>query len=302
MAKSRSVRQIPVTKGNTTAVSANCPRCHGTPNEALRNCPTCSLDLGSPNVRVASAAVEVEALAARLKTAMKNARRANLASELTQLRESVKKSSKVVVAMPLLYARTFVDDARVLYTGYENLVGGQSRVPAPSVNDRNRASVAGKFFGSYAANIRYGVLSLDGTSLQSYGLAFMTLRDVTVADRVSFLEENTYIFANEHHLETQHQVPTGFRSVWANRADLVVSKLEPQLAKGDTVAEWASRLVQQAPNRQDERCVEAHIFDGFNVESVESVQFSPAITKRDRLDAKCIQELMANRTRGSTTK
>ena len=251
---------------------------------------------------MASAAVEVEALAARLKTAMKNARRANLASELTQLRESVKKSSKVVVAMPLLYARTFVDDARVLYTGYENLVGGQSRVPAPSVNDRNRASVAGKFFGSYAANIRYGVLSLDGTSLQSYGLAFMTLRDVTVADRVSFLEENTYIFANEHHLETQHQVPTGFRSVWANRADLVVSKLEPQLAKGDTVAEWASRLVQQAPNRQDERCVEAHIFDGFNVESVESVQFSPAITKRDRLDAKCIQELMANRTRGSTTK
>ena len=186
---------------------------------------------------MASAAVEVEALAARLKTAMKNARRANLASELTQLRESVKKSSKVVVAMPLLYARTFVDDARVLYTGYENLVGGQSRVPAPSVNDRNRASVAGKFFGSYAANIRYGVLSLDGTSLQSYGLAFMTLRDV-----------------------------------------------------------------QQAPNRQDERCVEAHIFDGFNVESVESVQFSPAITKRDRLDAKCIQELMANRTRGSTTK
>ena len=244
MAKSRSVRQIPVTKEKAMPVSSSCPKCGGTPNEALRNCPTCSNDLGCPNVRAALVPEELEALANRLRTASNNAKQANLASEFTQLRAAIKNFSKVVVAMPLLYARIFLNDSRILYAGYEKLVGGESRVPAPSANDRDRTSVAGKFFGSYAANIRYGVLSLDGTSLESYGTAFMTLRDVAVENRVSFLHENTYVFATDHQLKTQGKIPNGYKCVWSNRADLVVSKLEPQLTKGSTTAEWSRQLVQ----------------------------------------------------------
>jgi hypothetical protein len=189
-------------------------------SQSLRHCPTCGNDLGCPNVRAAAEPDEVDALSDRFKSAHDKASKRGLAAEFDALVATVSSGSHVVVAMPPFYARTFLSDSRTLYVGYEGLVGQGSRAPAPFENDSERHAVPGKLFASYASEIRYGVLSLNGVGLPNYGLVFVRLRDLAIEQRVSFLHENSYLFLDELKVSVREPVPPGFRSDWQNRSEL----------------------------------------------------------------------------------
>jgi len=126
--------------------------------------------------------------------ATESAKRRDCTKQLDSLKSTVESSSHVVVAMPTLNARLLLSDRHTIYQNYETLVASGGRVAAPLPNDVERASVGALLFGSTASAIRYGVLSLDGFGLPTYGTVFFKLRDVAIQGRVSFLEMNSYQF------------------------------------------------------------------------------------------------------------
>ena len=279
-----------------TMTLALCPKCGRPADESLRLCPTCGKDLGCPNVRAANSFVESEALAERARSARSHAASRGVVSEFDRLLVAVQQHSHVVVAMPSLYARSFLLDARALYAGYEALVGTPARTPAPFAHDSKRWSVSGKLFGSYAAEIRYGVLSLNGKGLLNYGAVFVQLHDYAVEDRVSFLQDNSYTFVAD--IRGADSLPPGFRSDWARRGELAATKLEPTLTPGSALSDWSQQLVVSGETRENDQCVEAHIYGPFNADAINTVVLAGNGASRDeRLDMESIREHLGTRCR-----
>ncbi|MDP1832454.1 MAG: hypothetical protein Q8K67_10385 [Geothrix sp.] len=202
----------------------------------------------------------------------------------------------MIIAVPAFAARAFFQDRRTLYQGYEALVGSGVRTPAPQDFDAERHAVSGKLFGHYAKNIRYGVLSLNNYSLKNYGPVHIQLKDIAVKNRVSFLFENSYLLFRQLDVRANMPFPFGYKCSWLNKKELVASKLEPNLLSGSSKTEWGNSLVNNGKTRDEDRCIEAHIYDSFNVDAVQNVEFTDDGTSRhDKLDIKIIKELWSPR-------
>lgn len=298
---------LPSTPAKDAAHPANgtvkCHSCGSDVSELVRHCPTCQKDLGFPNVRAATTPGEIEVLSRRFEAARKSATGRGVQAEFDSLVSEVASKSYVVVAMPPLSARNLLFDPREIFTGYEKLVESGSRQPSSMQNDRDRCAVGGRLFGSFAKEICCGVLSLDGTGLQNYGLVFLRLRDVAVDQRVSFLEENSYHFLDHHNVPVRGALPQGYRSAWHNRGELAAAKIEPMLTAGSSAANWARQIVVQGATRSDDEFIEAHIYGGFDAKAVESVVCVGAGASRaEKIDIACIKEYMAKRrSPGGTT-
>lgn len=232
----------------------------------------------------------------RYQSAHKKATENGFSTEFNALVAATNSATHVVVAMPPLVARNLLNDPRNIYTNYENLVGGGMRTPAPAENDTARFAASGKLFGCYASQIHYGILSFDGIGLKNYGTVFVTLKDIAVKERVSFLHENSYFFIERHKSSMNNDLPKGFRANWQNRAELVAAKLEPMLKANTNIVDWASLLVRQGADRSQDSCIEAHIFNGFNADSINAIDFADSGNSReDKLDIQCIKEVFKMR-------
>ena len=119
---------------------------------------------------------------------------------------------------------------------------------------------------------------------------------MAIEQRVSFLDENTFLFSDNLKITVREDIPLGYRSGWKNRNELVAAKIEPLLAATSSVPEWARQLVVQGATRAEDRCVEAHIFGTFNVNSIESVEFAgPGNSRAEKSDIEIIKDLMSKR-------
>lgn len=171
------------------------------------------------------------------------------------------------------FARSFFDDPRLLYTNYETLTGSGQRLPASPTDDAHRTTIASLFFGINAKSISYGALSLTNEGLPTYGEVFCRLRNVAVQKRTTFLESNSYKFVEDHKIGPSQEIPPGYRACWEDRAKLALVKLSPHLENGQTESDWQSMLLQSnGENRSDDEFIEAHLYESFNVRSIESVQ------------------------------
>ncbi len=291
-----------VPTNRTTADSRSnftCPVCGAAAIESLRNCPACQHDLGFPNVRAAESLDEVVALKARFAEASDVASRRGIDPEFADFVTAVDSDSHVVVAVPAFYAREFLSNPRTIYTNYESLVGAGVRTPASFQDDSHRQTVSAKLFGSYAPEIRYGVLSLNGVGLKSYGRVFLRLRNVAIEKRVSFLAQNSYDFVKN--TLTNGTLPCGFRCAWNNRAQLAAAKVQPKLESAGNVSRWAEQLLTTTENREEDDFIEAHIYGGFNADAVESVEFNCVNQSREnRTDVGIIKRVLATRKPGGS--
>ncbi len=256
-----------------------CPHCAGKVNPLKRECPKCGKDVGFPNVRLAGVPAEVAALEARFAEACAECDRAGTRSELDSLEECAQKDSQIVIAMRGLQARSFLSDPNQLYQGYEGMVGSNARLPAPPENDAERCEVAGKLFGITAKEIRYGALSLDGRGLANYGSVFLSLDQVAVSHRTSFIDENPFTLLPKLRTTPGRPIEKGRRSTWGNRGQLVCCKLSAKLKAGDTRSEFEKLLLFVGKTRQEDDFVEAHIYGTFNPSAVSHVNFASAPTK-----------------------
>jgi len=180
--------------------------------------------------------------------------------------------SGVVVSLPASAARDLLIDTKKVFLNYETLVGKELRLPALQPDDHRRAGVVGILFGSYGAEIRYGVLALGDRGPATYGEVSCRLRDVAVTDRVSFLESNSYAFVERHHLTPASPLPLGYRAVWDNRHLLGAVKLAPSLTPGQTEDKWPDLLVQSnATDRGADEFIEAHIYGTFTAHAIQEM-------------------------------
>jgi len=179
----------------------------------------------------------------------------------------------MVVCLPAVIARTIASDSRQIYASYEALVGAGARSAARFADDSHRRFVAGALFGSFGDRIIYGALSLTSNVLPTYGEICCRLRPVSVDSRVSFLEENSFPFVEKHRSLAPGKYPLGFRSVWQNRHLLAGAKLGHRLQPSDGPDQWQELLIHSdGKSRAKDDFIEAHLFEGFNVYAIESME------------------------------
>ena len=265
----------------TSIDSPLCPACQAPLDDVSRHCPACGRDIGAPNVRAASTTAEAEALTRRVGVAQDAAEANGTGEVFRQFRDAVQQQGSVVIALPAAVARNMVVDSRTIYVNYERLVHAGVRTAAVFAEDSHRRAVAGSLFGGYAESICYGVLSLTGAGLPTYGDIFCRLRAVTVELRASLLEENSYSFVNRRKPRIDDPIPAGYRAPWHGRHILAAAKLGPRLRPENTITDWQELLVwSDGVDRTQDEFIEVHLFEGFNLYSIESLV--PVKRKRSR--------------------
>lgn len=251
----------------------NCKVCGSDVPDTLDKCPTCGAHAGPPNVRAVNTAAEIQALDERYQKAFETAKAGDDLPILEEFDKALKQSSAVInVDLDFLYF--FTRNARNLYTNYERGVSGQMRKPAPLEFDKDRRTVGAILFGSYAHEIQYAALSLDGAGPPSYGPYAMKLRDVAIRARATTLENNSYDFVRKHDLKPGHKPPPGYLASWDNRNKLAVAKLAEQLTPKTVETDFPQLLLSSAGNRDTDEFIEVHIYGTFDLNAIESVKGS----------------------------
>lgn len=259
----------------------NCSVCGASLSASLRHCPTCSGDAGAPNVRRCRTVENEEALKTEFAAAREKAEKNRCLHEFEALSILLAQQSGVVISMPAGVARKLLEDPKDLYTNYKQLLGAQARKPALPENDRHRCAVGAALFGSYAESIVYGALSLTTDGLPTYGAVYCRLRSVTIDKRISFLETNSYKFVSTHGLVGGKDIPAGCMACWEQRHLLALVKMADQLAPGQGSGDWQAILIQSdGQKRENDEFVEAHIFEGFDRNAIESL--APVLGKKLR--------------------
>ncbi len=264
-----------------------CSECGASLSAAMRNCPTCRADAGAPNVRRCRRDENLKALAARVDTSRARANTIGCSKEFGDFEAILKGKSGVVVSMTAGIARKLIEDPNSLYANYDQLVGATIRKPANFDNDRHRCAVGGLLFGSYSSYIIYGALSLTENGVPTYGPVHCRLRSVAIAKRTSFLETNSYKFVLDHDPIADDKWLIGYTACWKHRHSLVLSKLADRLSTGQTESDWQDLLIySNGQNREDDDFVEAHIYEGFDKNAVESMVASTGkkLSKAEKLD------------------
>jgi hypothetical protein len=203
------------------------------------------------------------------------------------------KSSCAVVNVDLPFLYQFITDDRTIYTNYDLSVRGQARKSAKGRADRHRRTIEAMLFGGYADQIRYAALSLDAAGLISYGPYAMRLREVSIAERASLLEDNSYDFIPKHKMNPGEDVPLGFVSTWKERHKLAVAKLSRRVSAGTTRAEHSTILLSGKGDRHTDDYIEVHIYGGFDNKAIESVKGSSSVkSKYDRAALSSVKDYL----------
>ncbi|MCX5792452.1 MAG: hypothetical protein NTY45_09635 [Elusimicrobia bacterium] len=276
---------------------SKCSNCNAPLSPSLRHCPACRADAGAPNVRECGSTEERLALEERFEVSKKSAFSRGCGTEFSDFILLTEKSSCVIVNMPAAQARNLVTDVKNIYVNYEKLVGSGLRLPALIPNDKKRSGMAGFFFGTYDDQIIYGFLGFPSSKLPSYGGIACQLKSISIRNRVSFLEENSYSFFNQHKdAILKSDFPKGYRAVWGNRHKLVMAKLGDRIQKGSTDTDHEILIsVSGGMNREQDEFIEAHIFETFNVHAIEAMKDANT-SKHDKgakIDAKIALEQFA---------
>lgn len=256
-----------------------CSNCGRPPGRAERHCISCGTDVGFPNVRIADSAEEKRALRTRKKHAQSHATTKFASSQLQEFQKQMQ-LSQVVVVRSLGDLHDFVKSDNKLYITFHKQIAAGYRLPEDNRWDTQRASVESAIHPHYHHEISYAALSLSGLGLSAYGGYHITLKDLMVARRTSFFEENPFHFFEEQQIIVGNAVPPGFRATRQNRGDLAIAKLYKDIISSRDAMAFSGLLCQDGATTDAGRYVEAHIYGPIHRSSISRV-----IGKRPRNDA-----------------
>jgi len=266
----------------------NCRNCSQDISDLEEKCPTCGWYAGPPNVRIVSKTEERNALELRYKAAIDNSFTNGSNASLLNFEAGVKITS-AIVNMDLDYLHQFLTNDKPLYATYSLMVAGQVRKPATNENDAHRRTIEAMLFGGYAEQIRYAALSLDGSGPKSYGGYSVNLREITIADRATLLENNSYHFVPLHNLQPGDAIPLGYRSVWREKHKLAVSKLSAKIFSSTLAADYPKILLSGTGDRAGDDFIEVHIYGAFDNKAIEAVKGSSRV--KSKLDRARVSEI-----------
>lgn len=252
-----------------------------------RYCPTCTADIGAPNVRISQKQDNLKAIQRRFNEAKNTARNNNVINQLEELINKWVDKTGVVISMPAPLARSLIQNPSELYKNYEELADENMRQPASLENDRIREIVGSTLFGSYKKRIIYGALSLTHEGLPTYGTIHCRLRSSTIQKRTSFLETNSYKFVEDHNITAKKPIPLGYISSWDDRNILALIKIVNKLSNNQTESELQTLLINSdGKDRNNDEFIEAHIYDNFDSNAIENMikSNSDGLSREERMD------------------
>jgi hypothetical protein len=266
----------------------NCERCGAEVSESLSECTSCGTFSGYPNVRIARKPEEVEALDSRYLQALIEAEERGLLEKVERFERNVQTQSQALVSMDVDTLRALATRENELFSNYALRIKAQVRKPASLSDDQRRRAVDGRLWGSFGEEIRYAALSLNGRGLSSYGDCFATLRNLHVEHRSSVLERNSFEFVE---VAPSKPLPEGFRSDWANRHKVAVTKCARLIKNETTDAEFPAILLESGTSRQNDEFIEVHVYGPFDFKAIEAISTSGKIKEtRDILTLKIVKK------------
>jgi hypothetical protein len=127
--------------------------------------------------------------------------------------------------------------------------------------DAHRRAVDDKVHTGYGTEILNAALSPDGRGLLNYGPITLQLLETSIEDRTSVMRENSFDFYDRYHLGNRTALEeSGWRSLWASRAQLGVAHLEPAISTATADADLPEIVLFSGTTRQDDRYLEVHIY------------------------------------------
>jgi hypothetical protein len=246
-----------------------CGRCNFDVADNLARCPCCNADAGYPNVKLARA--EAAALAARVSKAKDDAKTRGAETALVEFEKALE-STLAVVNVDIGFVHQLLGSDKVLYTAYGKLIASGARTAGAPENDQQRTGVDGILFGSWGGEIAFAALSIDGRGLGSYGAITIELKELTISERASVLEENSYVFVRRHKIVPGDAIPAGYRAPWRERRDVGTAKLANRVHATTTSADHAKLVLSSdGINRDKDDFIEVHIYGPFNCHAIQRI-------------------------------
>lgn len=114
---------------------------------------------------------------------------------------------------------------------------------------------------------------MDGIgAVGPYGQYNIELRENTISDRASVLEENGIKFVQDSHgIVAGRPVPPGYRACWRKRNTLAAAKLHSRLDSGTNAGHFPRILLDPGTGNDDDDFVEVHIYGPINRWSIQRV-------------------------------
>lgn len=262
-----------------------CPRCQVDVLESERICPSCSKDLGFPNIRTAQEEVEKIALGKRYEKALADAGSRSYTDVLLRFQEAVR-FSKAVICRSVSKVKDLISSDNELYATFYQLVGAGARRPEKGAMDRERLVADSLMFPHYAKEIRFAALSLDGVGVTDYGSCSMVLRNLAISERATVFEENSLEFCRSRELGVGRPVPPGYRAVWEERDLLVCAKFVGHLSPSTTDDSFPGIL------KSGKDFVEVHIYGSLHRGSIERIVVKRSAKREDGVLLSAIREIV----------
>lgn len=248
-----------------------CPECGAKVNWTMDRCPKCRHDMGFPNVREVGCSKELDGLGRRHREALDTASKNNAQERVSAFEAAVASQSWAVINCWPSFLAEFLEDNRTLYSSYKLQVDAETRKAASMKNDKQRCGTEGILFGSYAGDIRYAALSLDGVGLVSYGSCSITISRATCEASATLLEENSYAFVRNHTILPGDDIPPGYRALWRDRHRLAVAKLAPKITPRTQNHAFKRLLLKSDGNKEGDEFLEIHLHGAFDNQSIDAV-------------------------------
>jgi hypothetical protein len=249
-----------------------CSKCGNEYYYTLERCPHCAYPGNYSNVLIAAEKSDVDAVDRRYEKAIRGADKRGCVPQLEEFAKSVEESRAVV-------ARSFADIERLasgensVQGTYYDLTDAGLRLPDGSLWEQLRRPADDVLFPGYREKIRFGALSTDGIGVINYGHFWMTLRSDLIEERTSLFDQNSVTFVSEERLKVASGALRGHRGMWSNRSKLAAAQFADQISGSTLPVEFAAILIKQGATTGKDRYIEAQIWGGITVRTIESVKF-----------------------------
>lgn len=266
-----------------------CPKCSSSVPANSRICPSCGTDCGYPNVRLARAAANEDALRHRIEDAEQSARVKGSKEVLDHFREVVD-SSHAAVARPLSEVQNLLANRSNSYVSHHRMVRAGAREVQDNEFDPIRTQFENAVLPNFHEEIVFAALSLNASGLKGYGGCTMVLKHLMIEERTSVFEENAYEFARRHRLMMNDTIPDGYRATWQRRADLAVAKLHGRIDANTRTEEFPGILMYDDGTTGGSDFIEVHIYGAINSNAIEGIAASPPQKRAELMIWRAIKE------------
>lgn len=265
-----------------------CNECNLKLDNIYKECPSCGAFINFPNVLAVIHDDSEEKLEERyLKFSN---------SDNKHFKNKVNDESYVVMNVDLDFLYSFVCHDEQ-YKTYYNQVKDKDRTRMSFNHERKRSIVDTSLFVSYKDNIIFAALSLEKSNgLVSYGNYSIFLKNKSVKNRTTFLEENSYNFAEKYSTElVLNGVPKGYRALWEHRAMLSIAKLGQDINSQTKEESFPDILLYSDGDRSKDEYIEAHIYGPISISSVNFIKQTKSNTnsKNKKDDLAKIEQIKA---------